>query len=156
MGKGTMNLAAVLVVLVGCRDGPTIPVEQQPSDQPQESTLSAMVAIQELVGDPLVVDLIEGIEDRTTANKLKRDFRELVLSSTIRDLGRLSELLTVLRSHPMWSAEDEVHPNDQVALAVLNLVLDDAALLLTTFDDWGATGDQPLDGLFQDNREIKN
>lgn len=130
MVKAILRVTSVLVVLVGCRDGPTIPAAVLPDTPPQPS-LDGLAVFREFVGDPLVVDLIEGIEDRTAADALQKAFRELAFSLTIRDPDRLSELLAVLRSHPLWSTDGEDHPNDQVALAALTLVLDDAALLLT-------------------------
>jgi hypothetical protein len=129
MHRKTLAGAALLVVLVGCRDGPNAalavepetPVKVQSSAQPD-----MLLTIQQMVDDPLVLELIAALGDQTVADGFDAVRNELDRQAVDGDKLALHNTLMTTLDQVAGDPEGA----DVVLRDVLRLVLDDAGMLL--------------------------
>ena len=107
----------VLMLLAGCRDGPTAPDEAAAIlGRHSVASGAALIAVRDILDDPLVRELVEGSGlDKRAFQQMARDMTAVYVREDLRKLQ-----LTASRS-PERDAEDEI------LKAALGLILDDAA-----------------------------
>ena len=130
MPRKSLMGVALLTVFVGCRDGPTtveMPVEPE---SPVQVTSSAqpgvLLTIQQMLDDPLVLEIVEALGDRTVASGFD-GLRDELDRQTVQ--GDVLEMQRALMTTRDFVAGDSAGA-DIVLRDVLKLVLDDAGMML--------------------------
>jgi hypothetical protein len=129
MLRKPLTWAVVLAVLVGCRDGPNtaLPVEPETPVKVQSSAQpDILLTIQQMVDDPLVLELIAALGDRTVAHGFDDIRGELDRLTIHGDVLAMHQTLMTTRD---FLASD-LEGADIVLRDVLRLVLDDAGTML--------------------------
>jgi hypothetical protein len=122
--------AALLVVLVGCRDGPTtpeLPVEPEtPVTTQSIAQPDVLLTVREMLDDPLVLEIVEALGDQTVTYGFD-DIRDELHRQTVHaDVLAMHRTLTATRDFLAGETEGA----DIVLRDVLRLVLDDAEMML--------------------------
>ena len=122
----------VLMLLAGCRDGPTAPDEAAAIlGRHAVASRAALLAVRDILDDPFVRELVEGSSlDKMAFQQMVRDMTAVYVREDLRKLQ-----LTASRS-PDRDAEDEV------LRVALGLILDDAASVAAShFEDEASPAD---------------
>ena len=141
MSRTALAGAALLAVLVGCRDGPIaldMPVDPQTpmGAQPAVQT-DALISMQQMLDDPLVLEVVAALEDQAVAHGFDDIGDEL-------DRGDIGALHRALMLTVSLVSNDSDGP-DIVLRDVLKLVLDDAQMMLTgDMTQPGEAGREPV------------
>lgn len=130
MPQRILMAVVLLVVFIGCRDGPAIldvPVE---SDTPVEAQSTAqpdvLITIQHMLGDPLVLEVVRALGDRTVASRFDGLRDEIHRQAVSRDVLAMHRTLMATRDLLVSDSRE----TDIVLRDVLKLVLDDAGMML--------------------------
>ena len=130
MPRKTLAGAALLVVLVCCRDGPTtpeLPVEPQtPVVTESIAQPDVLLTVRQMLDDPLVLEIVEALGDQTVTYGFEDLRDEFDRQATQGDMLAMQRRLIATRDL-LVSDSEEV---DVVLLDVLKLVLEDAGMLL--------------------------
>lgn len=133
MPRRTWTVLSLLVVLVACRDGPeqlAAPARDGPATQPQPApSHDELTAALQLLDDPFVRELMRGVGTHTRS--LDDAARDVVTSPTTEHVLALSRVVTLAKHRLSTAANDgEDNPDREILRAILELVLDDATVLL--------------------------
>lgn len=143
MLRKTLAWAVVLAVLVGCRDGPNtaLPVEPQtPVEVKSSAETAALLTIQDMLDDPLVLEIVEALGDQTVTYGFEDLRHELDRQATQGDVLAIERRLMATRDL-LVSDSEEVN---LVLRDVLKLVLEDAGMMLA--GDGGAARLEDAEG----------
>lgn len=99
MPQRSLMAVALLGVLIGCRDGPTmldVPVESHTLVEVQSTAQpDVLLTIQDMLEDPLVLEIVEALDDRTAASRfdsLRYELGRLTVKGDILTMQRASGL----------------------------------------------------------------
>jgi hypothetical protein len=135
MPRKTLAGAALLVVLVCCRDGPTtpeLPVElETPVTTESIAQPDVLLTVRQMLDDPLVLEVVEALGDQTVAYGFEDLRHEFDRQATQGDMLVMQRRLMVMRDLLVSGSEEA----DVVLRDVLKLVLDDAGQMLVAEAD---------------------
>jgi hypothetical protein len=130
MPRMTLAGTALLVVLVGCRDGPTgaeLPVEPRSPLMTQSiAQPDVLLTIQRMLDDPLVLEIVETLGDQSVTYAFEDLREELERQTSQADMHAMHRTLMSAREFLITDSEDD----GRVLRDVLSLVLDDAGMML--------------------------
>jgi hypothetical protein len=130
MPRKTLAGAALLVVLVGCRDGPTtpeLPVEPEtPVTTESIAQPDVLLTVRQMLDDPLVLEIVEALGDQTVTYGFEGLRHEFDRQTGQGDMLAMQRSLMSTRDLLVSDSEEA----DLVLRDVLKLVLEDAGMLL--------------------------
>jgi hypothetical protein len=130
MPPKSLMAVALVVVFIGCRDGPAIldvPVESHaPVEVQSRARADVFVAVQQMLEDPLVLEIVEALGDRSVASRFDGLRDEIDRQTVSRDV--LATRRTLMATRDLFVSDSE--ETDMVLQDVLRLVLDDARMMI--------------------------
>lgn len=135
MSRESLMGVALLAVLIGCRDGPTtvdMPFESNtPVVVQSTAQTDVLLTVQQMLDDPLVLEIVESLGDRTVASRFDGLRYELDRQTVTRNMPAMQRALMTTRD---FIGRDSSGA-DIVLRDVLRLVLDDAGTMLASEAD---------------------
>jgi hypothetical protein len=131
------NLIAValVVVLMGCRDGPTTvdvpPQSSKPVVLQSTAHPDVFLTVRQMLDDPLVLEISQALGDQTVTSRLDGLRDDIDRHSVSRDVPAMRRALISTRDLLHSDSEE----SDMVLRDVLSLVLDDAEMMLVSESD---------------------